>query len=344
MSRRLLQGEVRQPSDATTPDAIDLIPPLIARANRILVVTHVGPDGDAVGSLLGLGWLLRAQGKETTLACEDPVPESCGWLPGSEQVVARGNGSYDLVISLDCSDPRRMGQVYEGAVPDAAALLVNIDHHITNTRFGAVNWVDPASVATAQMVLSLADLAGWGLFEAAAVCLLNGLVTDTRSFRTQNVDAEALRAALVLMEAGASLHQVTWRALEQRPLASVRMWGQAIDRMQLENGILWTEVTHEMRHHWQSGPDGESGLVNFLAGVREADVVVLFAERENGTVDVAMRAAPGHDVAQLALRLGGGGHPQAAGCTLEGGLSEVRQRVLANVRQSLASERANALL
>jgi phosphoesterase RecJ-like protein len=288
--------------------------------------------------------LLWAQGKETTLACEDPIPESCSWLPGSDLVVARGSGSYDLVISLDCSDPRRMGQVYEQAVSVGAALLVNIDHHITNTRFGAVNWVDPSCVATAQMVLGLADLACWRLSEATAVCLLNGLVTDTRSFRTQNVNADTLRAALALMEAGASLHQVTWRALEQRPMASVRMWGQAIDRMQLDDGLLWTDVTCEMRHCWQSGPDGESGLVNFLAGVREADVVVLFTERENGTVDVAMRAAPGHDVAQLALRLGGGGHPQAAGCTLTGRLSEVRQRVLADVRQSLASERANALL
>jgi phosphoesterase RecJ-like protein len=312
---------------------------LIAGARRVLLVTHVAPDGDAIGSLLAMGWLLKAQAKSLTLACEDPVPGVYGYLPGSELVVQQASGPFDLVISLDCSDRRRMGKVSD---EDLAALpLINIDHHITNTNFGTLNWVDPSSVATAQMILSLADTLAWEITQPVAVCLLTGLVTDTRGFRTSNVDIAAMRATLRLLEAGASLNLVTRQALEQRPLASVRLWGEAIDDLHLEDGILWTQVTNSMRQRWALGEDGDSGLANFLSGISEASVVVVFTERNDGTVDVGMRAVPEYDVAQAALRLGGGGHPQAAGCTLEGDLSDVREQVLAEIRQSLAWQRTH---
>lgn len=306
---------------------------LVRGARRILVVTHVAPDGDAIGSLLGLGWLLRAQGKEVTLACEDPVPGIYGWLAGSAAIVRQVRGQYDLVISLDCSDERRMGNVFHDGL--SGIPLLNIDHHVTNTQFGTVNWVDPTSVSTTQMILDLAESFGWQVPEPVAVCLLVGLVTDTRSFRTYNMDAAAMRAALRLIEAGASLNEITRRVLDQRMLASVRLWGQAIDRLQLQDDVLWTEVTREMRQTWGLGEDGDSGLANFLSGVRESKVVVVFTERDNGTIDVGMRSGPGWDVAQVAHRLGGGGHPQAAGCTLEGDLEAVKGRVLPELWQSL---------
>jgi phosphoesterase RecJ-like protein len=275
------------------------------------------------------------------LACEDPVPEAYVWLPGSGQVVQRDHGSPDLVISLDCSDVYRMGRVVDEGM--AGTPLLNIDHHITNTRFGVVNWVDPSSVATAQMILSLADIMDLEVTQPAAVCLLNGLVTDTRSFRTSNVDTAAIRAVLRLMEAGASLSEITWRALDQRRFASIRLWGQAIDQSHLEDGILWTSVTRAMRRQWALDENGGSGLVNFLSSVREAKVVVLFTERQDGTIDIGMRAVPGHDVSGVAVRLGGGGHPQASGCTLEGDLAQVRERVLAEVRRSLEEQGEEAV-
>jgi phosphoesterase RecJ-like protein len=293
-----------------------------------------------MGSLLGLGWLLRDQGKDITMACQDLVPDVYRWLPGSAEIVAQGQGSFDLVISLDCSDPRRLGQAWnptrsahEPGHDATGVALINIDHHVTNTAFGTINWIDPGSVATTQMILTLADASGWPLSKTVAICLLNGLVTDTRSFRTPNVDIAAVRSALRLMEAGASLKEIVQRALEQRPLASVRLWGDAIGRAELQDGILWTEVTRGMRQQWDLEKDGDSGLANFLSGVREAQVVAVFSERDNGTIDVGLRAVPGYDVSEVALRLGGGGHPQAAGCTLEGELEDVKQRVLTELRQ-----------
>ena len=310
---------------------------LLSSAQRIQLVTHVDPDGDAIGSLLGLGWLLGIQGKQVTLTCESPVPGLYTWLPASAQVgpgQSTASLRHDLTISLDCGDQRRTGQ--------AQAPTVNIDHHVTNTRYGAVNWVDPAYVATAQMVLSLADASSWDVSQPAALCLLTGIVTDTRGLRTSNVDAPVLRAVLRLVEAGAPLAEVARRTLDQRPLSVIRLWGQAMDRLRLDDGILWTEVSHAMLQRWSTSEDGMTGLSNFLAGVCEANVVATFTERDAGrTVDVGLRAAPGYDVSGVALRLGGGGHPQAAGCTLEGELAQVRELVLAEIRRSLKEQAQN---
>lgn len=320
------------------PDQARAIGALIRSAHDVLLVTHVAPDGDAIGSLLGLGWLLRGQAARLTLACEDPVPDLYRWLPGADDIVQQAQGRYDLVITLDCSDRRRMGPALADSPGAAPAPLINIDHHVTNTGFGSLNWVDPASVATAQMVLTLADACGWELTEPVAVCLLCGLVTDTRAFRTANVDAAAVRTALRLIEAGASLSEISRRALEQRPVMAARLWGEALCRLQLQDGILWAEITRAMRRQWGAAEDGDSGLANFLSGVREACVAIVFSEKEDGLVEVGLRAAPGYDVAQVALRLGGGGHPQAAGCTLTGSLVSVRERVLVEVRRSLEAQ------
>jgi len=311
---------------------------LFDQSRCILLITHVAPDGDAIGSLLGLGLMLKAQGKRVTLACEDKVPANFDWLQGSGEVVRKANDFYDLVVSLDCSDERRMGKVYRDEF--IALPLLNIDHHVTNTLFGNVNWIDPASVATAQMVCALAETLGWELTQPVAFCLLTGLVTDTRSFRTSNVDNTAMQVALRLMEAGASLSEIAERVLDRRPLSAVRLWGQAIEDLVLEDGILWTTVTRSMVRHWNLDENDSSGLANFLSGVSEAKVIVIFTERNDRIVDVGMRSVPGYNVAEPALRLGGGGHAQAAGCTLTGDLVEVQAQVLDEIRRSLAQQGA----
>ncbi len=315
------------------PNLSRRIAELLHGAQRILIITHIGPDGDAIGSTLGLRSLLAAQGKTVTCACEDPIPAYFRYLPGSETFAQTGEGVHDLVIGLDCSDQRRMGDIY---TPEIEKLpLINIDHHVTNTRFGLVNWVDPNNVATSQMVLTLAEALDWSLSRPAATCLLTGLVTDTRAFRTANVGLPVMRAAVRLMEAGAPLAEITRQTMDRRSLDMVYLWGLAFERIQLEEGILWTEVTRTMRRRFSAREEISAGLSSFLAGVREAQVVVVFTERDNGTVDVSMRAAPDCDVAQVALRLGGGGHPRAAGCSLEGSLDQAKALVLRELRRCL---------
>jgi phosphoesterase RecJ-like protein len=332
---------------------LDAILDEIAAAERLLLISHQAPDGDAIGSLLGMTRLLRGLGKTIVPACQDPPPLALDFLPGIDEIVASASGPFDLVISLDCSDADRLGKVMDPATLTSVR-LINIDHHVTNVRFGSINWVDPTSVATTQMVLALADYArrqaapaprgsaipdAWLVDADVATCLLTGLVTDTRGFRTANVDARALQAAVRLIDAGAVLATVTQLALNRKPVNAMRLWGLAIARLQLEDGLLWTHITHEMRAAIGVRGNSDSGLSSLLSDTREAEVVVVFTEQDGDEIDVSMRAAPGLDISGVALALGGGGHPQASGCTMRGSLQDVEPRVLAALRHALAQQR-----
>jgi phosphoesterase RecJ-like protein len=303
-----------------------------------MVICHIMPDGDAIGSLLGLGWALHKLGKEHTLACADPVPDSFAYLPGSGAIVAQPEGNYDLVISLDCSDLKRLGVAYDQnslrGVP-----IINIDHHVTNVGFGSVNWVDSSSASTAQMVLTLIEHLEIPLDSTIATCLLNGIVTDTRGFRTSNTTPDVMEAATKLMMAGASLTEITERVFNRRPLAMLCLWGRALSAAQLDGRIIWTEISQAMKHECGLGSDSDDGLVSFLTSANEADIGIVFTEKDDGTIDVSMRSMPGIDISGVAMRLGGGGHPQAAGCHLSTSLTEARERVLAELRRSLLEQK-----
>ncbi len=308
----------------------------VRQAREILVVSHIAPDGDAVGSVLGIGALLRQIGKSVVLAMQDPVPDSLTYLPMSGSITNDPYGSFDLVVGLDASSPDRFGNVYREEY--APLPLVVIDHHITNTNFGTVNWVEPRAVATAELIFDLVNTmkARWTV--EMALPLLNGLVTDTLCFRTPNVVPRTLEVAADLMKAGASLPLVTENALSRKPLAVVRLWARTLPTVDLRGKIIYAEVPYQVRQSVGDTEGDSGGLVNFLISVKEAEVGVLFTEREPETVDVSMRSRRGVDVSQVAFQMGGGGHPQAAGCTLKGRLLEVREAVLNALVESLQAQ------
>jgi len=301
----------------------------LEQAERPVLICHFAPDGDALGAMLGLTLALQKIGKHPDAVCQDLVPESFGFLPGAGLVISRPAGEYDLIVSLDCSDLRRMGHPYQSLAASSPTIpMVNIDHHVTNLNFGELNWVDTSAVATAEMVLELVEIMGIPLDADIAICLLTGIVTDTRGYRTANVSAKVMAATTRLMEAGASLAAITTRVFNQRPLTGVRLWAEALPQAQLDGRILWGVITRQMRAASNYSTNGDAGLVSLLGDVNEADIAVVFTEKDNGQVDVGIRANPGFDVSQVALSLGGGGHPQAAGCTLNVTLQEAINTVL----------------
>lgn len=322
--------------------AIAALADRLAASQHILLISHISPDGDAIGSMLGLKALLQAQGYTVTAANQDGVPKllrSEAIVPGWQTVVTHaGNASrYDLVITLDCSDLARLGKVYTPAL--AWLPLVNVDHHITNLNFGAINLVDGEATSCAEVVYRLAQTLDWPLTAAAAQCLLTGIVTDTRGFRISGVSADVLTIAQQLMAAGASLFAVTDGVLERRNIETICLWGEALGALQMEERILWTAIPLAMRRRCNGVEQSDSGLANFLAGADEADAAVIFTEREDGKVDVGMRAAYGFNVAQSALALGGGGHPRAAGCSLAMPLDAAITHVLSVLKPALAQQR-----
>ncbi len=317
----------------------------LAASHHALLLSHLAPDGDALGSSLGLMWLLRGHGLRVSIANQDPVPpqlRSEAILPGWQEISGppfRTNGkqpSFDLIVALDSSDLQRLGAAYRS--PAGKLPLVVIDHHITNTRFGTLNLVDSEATSAAEIVVALADALGWPIGREAAQCLLTGIITDTRGFRIAGITPALLGVAQRLMEAGASLNAITEGVLEQRSLSSICLWGKALADVHLEGRVLWAALPVALRRQCPE-ESSDAGLTNFLIGAEEADVAVLFSEREADRVEVSMRAAAGFNVAQVALALGGGGHPRAAGCTVALSLAEAQQQVLATLQTALAEQR-----
>jgi len=307
---------------------------LLQQARRPLVLGHIAPDGDSIGSLLGLGWAMKEMGKWPTLACADPVPEGLQFLPGAAEIVSRRRGDEDLIVALDSSDLLRLGSLFDEAL-FAQLPVVNIDHHITNVRFGSEQLIEPAAVSTTQIVYALLRRLGWPLSPWSATCLLTGLITDTRSFRTPNTDAEALRVAVALVEAGAPISEINERLDHGMSLGVVMLWGRVLSQAKMKDGIIWAEVSRELQRECGVSGSDAAGLVSFIAGVREARIAVMFTEKPDGRVEVGIRSVPGVDVSTVALGLGGGGHRQAAGCTLPGPLEAARDTVLARLAQVL---------
>lgn len=308
---------------------------LIRAAQRPLLVTHIDPDGDAIGSLLGLGWALRRLGKEPVLCSCDGVPPRYAFLPGADRVVTRPDMSADLIISVDCADMGRLGLTIDDLAVFHDKPALNLDHHITNTRFASVNLIDPEATSTAEVVLEVVDALGAPLDVETATCLLCGMVTDTLGFRTANVTPRVLERAARLMRAGGPLAQIIEMALNRRPYSGLCMWAAGLGTMQFQDGIVWAHLSREARAKCGPVAGAETGLVNFLLSAQEAEVAALFTERDDGAVDVSMRAKPGHDISGVAMALNGGGHPLAAGCSLPGPLPEAEARVLGLLRDYL---------
>lgn len=314
---------------------------LITRANRALVVTHIHPDGDAVGSLLGFGLAVRQLGKEVVMACADVVPEMFRFLPGAGEITTQPQGDFDLVAVLDVADAKRIGPIGQ-ALPRQPDLVV--DHHITNPGFGLINFVDASAASTAELLTELFEPLGLTLTQPVAECLLTGLVTDTLGFRTSNTTVKTLGMAQRLMLAGAELPSVYDQALFKRSFSSIRLWGEGLCRLQMKQRIVWARLPLEARQSAGYQGFGDADLINVLASVREADIAIIFVERADGIVKISWRSVPGINVASIALAFGGGGHTAAAGAEIAGTLDEVEAVILDATRAALrAAQQQKAL-
>lgn len=317
---------------SATPDPLDLqVAALLAQARNVLLVSHVRPDGDAVGSLLALGLALRDAGKQVQMVLVDGVPSNFHHLPGSKTIRRKALPPWDLAAALDASDLARTG----GAFGDSAVGL-NIDHHVTNTRFAQVNVVDAEAEATCALLAERMPRWGLSITKPIAECLLTGIIIDTIGFRTSNMRPKVLRLAAGLMEAGANLPELYQVGLLSKSYEAARYWGCGLGRLQREGGLLWTVLRLADRQAVGYNGNDDADLVNMLGSV-EGDVVVLLNEQKDGRVKVSWRAKPGLNVSRLALLFGGGGHPAAAGADIQGALEDVQERVLAETRAFLAS-------
>ncbi len=304
-------------------------------AKSILLVTHISPDGDAIGSLLGLGNALRERGcAVTTLVVDKGVPPYLRFLPGADGVLpALTSGEWELMISLDASDEERTGDagVYGRA---HSKTVINIDHHPTNTLFGGIYLFLPDAVSTSQIVQQWLEFINQPLTRDSALPLLTGLVTDTQGFRTSNVRPETLGYAQKLMQAGASLTEVTQRTLASTPYQNIQLWKYVLPSVELKDGVISAMVTQEDAHRAGLADVTDAGLVEFLVTANEAMISVVFKALTDGRIEVGFRCKPGYDVSKVAFSLGGGGHKQASGATIAGPLDVAKARVMPLLRDA----------
>ncbi len=306
------------------PAELDLqIRQVLQTAQRVAIYSHIRPDGDAIGSLLGLGLALENAGKQVQMILTDGVPRSFRHLAGSDRIVRTAQGEFDARIIVDASDTARIGGLPENTIID-----INIDHHVTNVNYARINLIEPEAVATAAVLAE--HLPAWGLeiTPAAAQALLTGMVTDTIGFRTSNMTPAALHLAADLFTIGGEMPELYRRALSNRTYQATRYWGCGLSRLERSGRLAWTSLTLQDRKISGYTGNDDADLNNILSSIDDIDIAILFVEQSGDHVKVSWRAQPGLNVSTIAFQFGGGGHAPAAGAEIHGPLAEVMPRVI----------------
>jgi len=323
---------------SVTPPS-ELVETLTKPSGTVLCLGHVHPDGDVLGTLFGLGLALGAAGARVTFAGPHPVPESLSFLPGADrwQVWKVAPETFDVIVMTDCPNPDRSEGLIHGARGPQSRVL-NIDHHPDNRRYGTINWIDPSAAATGEMVFDLVRALGLRLTPAVALNLFTAIHTDTGSFRYSNTTPRTFRIAAELAAAGADPSLVSDRLYQQRAPDSLVQLGEVLRRVRISDDgqVAWLTVPRGVVSRELLEAED---LVGYPRSVRGVKVAVLFTEEELGKVKASLRGKGEVPVNAIAHRFGGGGHANAAGCTIPGTLEEAAAVVLQAVRESLGAPR-----
>lgn len=316
------------------------------KGKKFLVVSHVSPEGDAIGSLLGLTLALRSIGKDVTAYLEDPIPEVFAFLPGASTVVheLNGAGPFDATFAVDCGQKDRLGKGFVEL--DEPGHIVNIDHHATNDCFGTVNVIVPDASAAGELVYDFCKAAGIKITPEIAENLYVAIHTDTGSFRYSSATADAFIKAGDLVKCGAEpwkIARLVYENLPARKFKLLAMVLSTLDVIDIEGPggikIATLAVTLDMFRKAEAEKDMADGFVNYARGIEGVQVGILFRESGPHAYKVSMRSKGEVDVAELTKSFGGGGHRNAAGCTLKGSLEEVKATIIKAIRADRSAHR-----
>lgn len=303
--------------------------------HRFLVTSHARPDGDAVGSTLAMGSILHRMGKDVDMVLADPVPQVYQTLPGvgrirHAQVV--DPAAYDVVIILECDSTLRTGLTGLDGMR-----IVNIDHHRTGADYGTLNWIDPDASAVAAMVFEVAVALNAEVTPGIATCMYTALMTDTGSFTYPGTSADTFTLAHALIDLGARADSVARDVLYSVPASRIQLLGRALSRITIDAGVAWSWITQDDLCEFCATDEDSEGTVNYLisiAGV-EAAIFLREIEIEPRQFRTSLRSKSKVDVSAVASKLGGGGHRNAAGCTLDGPFEGAVANVLTAMREEL---------
>jgi len=302
---------------------------VLREKDRFLVACHENPEGDAIGSELALALALRRMGKTATVLNADPVPANLLFLPGADTVVFDEDGSkYDVAVVVDCGSPERTGRV--GRELRKCPLLVNIDHHRTNGDLGELALVDPAAAATGLLIHRVLSAMGYEIGLDVATNIYVAVLTDTGSFHYGSSSPEAFEVAGEMVRRGVDPWAVAEQVYETQSAHRLRLLGRVLDSLDVsaDGRVACITTMREDLRKFASGKDALEGFINYPRSIVGVEVAVSLREEEGGIFRVSFRSKGRVDVSAVAARFGGGGHRNAAGCTVPGTLADVKKLVL----------------
>jgi phosphoesterase RecJ-like protein len=306
--------------------AVQIAAALKARQS-FLVTSHARPDGDAIGSALALAFALEALGKSVRVVGHDPVPAPYRAFPGTDRIelVDRVDSAADAAVVLECSDVSRPG--IEGL---ERYFLINIDHHVGNAMYGAVNWFDPGAAACGQMVGGIIDALGVPWSQDIAANLYLAISTDTGSFRYGPISAATFDACRRIAETGVDLTRLSRQIFDSFGVGRVRLIGALLNTMELHHGgrMALLYLDDDLLAASEATVDDVEGLVNLPLAAQEVVAVALFKRQTDGTYRVSLRSKGDVDVRAVAARWSGGGHKNASGCTLSGDYQMLKRQMV----------------
>lgn len=319
----------------------------IKKAKNIIIIHHIAPDGDGLGSTLALREMMSQLGSANKLdaVISGKMPDIYRFLPGIENLKKTNDASlyqsYDLAIALDCADKDRLGDATEFF--NNARNTINIDHHISDNGFADIDWIDPKASATGEILFDLIEPLGVKLNKNIAVNLYTSILTDTGGFKFENTKPKTFNICAELLEAGADPVSIYNECYESKPVAMVRLHAKAInDAVYLEdNEIVYTKISRKLLEEIHASDDHIDGITEALRQVNSVKVAIVFKETIKGTTKVSFRSN-GIDVCEIASFFGGGGHKLAAGCIVEKNIDGAVNDILKTVRKQVIKSKVQA--
>jgi phosphoesterase RecJ-like protein len=311
---------------------------LIESKRRFAITSHIRPDGDSLGSSLGLYWLLLALDKDVEVIMRDAVPHSYQQLPGAEhvRVTPAVDQSYDAVFVIECSDITR-----PGLIDLEKQIVVNIDHHSTTALFGTINWIDSTASAVGEMIYNLCKATGVRVTTEMAECVYTALITDTGSFHYSNTTERTFKVASELVRIGVKPAKTSECVFASYPWSRIQLMGAVISTARRDDSgrVACMRQSLEMQAQAHASDEDADGFVNYPLTAGEVEAVALLKESTPGVYRTSLRSKGDVNVARVAEMFGGGGHRNAAGCTLKGPWDETEAKIVSLLRDAV--ERAN---
>lgn len=335
MTRSMSSGGLSAVDDNSIAEILNVL----RHGERFLLCSHAQPDGDAVGSMLALGMVLEQMGKRADLVTADRIPAHYRQLPGVDQihVTQHVQGTYDAVILLECDSLQRTKlQGLEDF------FQINIDHHLSGQDYAHLNWIDREAVSVGEMVYRLARAVGAKLTPELATCFYVTVLTDTGGFCYGSVRESTFALAHELVMAGADPIAIAQDVYFSAPASKLHLLGTALGRFKHEGRLAWLWVTNEDVVSAQASEEDSDGIVNFALGVESVEAAVFLRELPEGGIRLSLRSKGQVNVAAIAERLGGGGHENAAGCTLEGPLQRALDEILFHLHEAVKEMDSNS--